>query len=63
MLKDKFLITICCQGQPKYKKCETLFGALKCFASEYIKKKKYGTMNFTLEVGTYTANKKYEEVK
>ena len=61
MSKDKFLITICCQGQPFYKKQTTLLGSLKCFATEYLKKNKYGTMNFKLEVGTYNANKVWSD--
>ena len=60
-MKDKFIVTITCLGQPFYKKRKTLLGAIKCFATEYLKKNKYGTMNFTLEVGTYTANKIWSE--
>ena len=56
-MKDKFIVTVTCLGQPFYKKYKTLLGAIKRFATEYLKKNKYGTMNFTLEVGTYTANK------
>lgn len=62
-MKDKFLITTCCQGQPFYKKAETLEEAIECFKTEYLKKNKYGTMNFKLEVGTYTANKMWSEVE
>ena len=60
-MKDKFIVTVNCLGQPFYKKHKTLLGAIKCFATEYLKKNKYGTMNFTLEVGTYTANKIWSE--
>ena len=60
-MKDKFIVTVTCLGQPFYKKHKTLLGAIKCFATEYLKKNKYGTMNFTLEVGTYTANKIWRE--
>ena len=60
-MKDKFIVTVTCLGQPFYKKRKTLLGAIKCFATEYLKKNKYGTMNFTLEVGTYTANKIWSE--
>lgn len=62
-MKDKFLITVTCQGQPRYKKRSTLIGAIKCFATEYLKKNKYGTMNFRLEVGTFTANSIWNEVE
>lgn len=60
-MKDKFIVTVTCLGQPFYNKRKTLLGAIKCFATEYLKKNKYGTMNFKLEVGTYTANKIWSE--
>ena len=60
-MKNKFIVTVTCLEQPFYKKHKTLLGAIKCFATEYLKKNKYGTMNFTLEVGTYTANKIWSE--
>lgn len=62
-MKDKFLITICCQGQPFYKKAGTLEEAVECFKAEYLEKNKYGTMNFTLEVGNYNSNKIWDEVE
>ena len=44
----KFNVVVCCQGQPFYYRYHTLIGALAGFAYQYIKKKKYGTMNFSL---------------
>lgn len=45
----RFKVVVCCQGQPFYYKYSTLFGALVGYACQYIKKKKYGTMNFSLK--------------
>ena len=44
----KFVVVVCCQGQPFYYYKNTLLGALFEYAKQYIKKNKYGTMNFTL---------------
>ena len=44
-----FEVVVCCQGQPFYYQYETLFGALLGYARQYCKKKKYGTMNFSLK--------------
>ena len=44
----KFVVTVCCQGQPIYYYRDTLIGALYEYAKQYLKKNKYGTMNFTL---------------
>ena len=44
----RFVVVVCCQGQPFYYYRNTLFGALIEYAKQYIKKNKYGTMNFTL---------------
>ena len=38
-MKDKFIVTVTCLGQPFYKKRKTLLGAIKCFTTEYLKKK------------------------
>lgn len=43
-----FEICVCCQGQPFYHYRNTLVGALIEYAYQYLKKKKYGTMNFSL---------------
>lgn len=61
-MKDKFLITVRCQGEPIYIKCEDLNDALMIFYDEYTSKNAYNTMNFTLEVGTWTANRIWEDV-
>lgn len=44
-----FDVVVTCQGQPFHNYCKTLFGALLKYAYEYLRKKKYGTMNFTLK--------------
>lgn len=49
----RFVVVVCCQGQPFYYYRNTLFGALIEYAKQYIKKNKYGTMNFTLEQDFY----------
>lgn len=43
-----FEICSCCQGQPFYHYRKTLVGALIEYAYQYLKKRKYGTMNFSL---------------
>ena len=43
-----FDISVCCQGQPFHYYRKTLVGALIEYAYQYLKKNKYGTMNFTL---------------
>ena len=43
-----FEICVCCQGQPFYYHRKTLIGGLFEYAYQYLKKNKYGTMNFTL---------------
>ena len=43
-----FEICVCCQGQPFYYYRKTLIGGLLEYAYQYLKKNKYGTMNFTL---------------
>ena len=45
----KFEVIVCCQGQPFYYQYHTLIGALFGYAKNYLKKKKYGTMNFSLK--------------
>lgn len=45
----KFVVIVCCQGQPFYYEYSNLMGALIGYAKEYIKNKKYGTMNFSLK--------------
>lgn len=44
-----FDVITTCQGQPFHHYCNTLLGALLKYAYEYLRKKKYGTMNFTLK--------------
>jgi len=45
----RFVVVVCCQGQPCDYKCKTLLGALLMYARQYVCKHKYGTMNFTLK--------------
>jgi len=45
----KFNVIVCCQGEPNYYQHSTLIGALVEYAYQYIKHKKYGTMNFSLK--------------
>lgn len=45
----RFVVVVCCQGQPFYYYRNTLAGALFKYARLYLKYNKYGTMNFTLE--------------
>ena len=49
ILKYKFQVIVTCQGNSRYYKYRTLFSALFGYAYHYIKKKKYGTMNFVLK--------------
>ena len=44
-----FKVIVTCQGQPYYFYYKTLVGALIGYAYQYLKKSKYGTMNFTLK--------------
>lgn len=46
--KFVWAVVICCQGQPFYYKYENLVLALFAYARHYMKKRKYGTMYFTL---------------
>ena len=46
--KYMFEICVCCQGQSFHYYRKTLVGALIKYAYQYLKKKKYGTMNFSL---------------
>ena len=41
-------VVVCCQGQPFYYKYRNLVAALFAYALHYLKKRKHGTMNFTL---------------
>ena len=45
----KFNVIVCCQGQPFEYHYQTLLGALFGYAYNYLKKNKYGTMNFSLK--------------
>lgn len=45
----KFKVIVCCQGQPFEYKYKNLFRALCGYAYHFLKKNKYGTMNFTLK--------------
>ena len=45
----KFKVIVCCQGQSFEYHYQTLFGALVGYAYNYLKKNKYGTMNFSLK--------------
>ena len=44
----KFYVIACCQGQSFYKGYTTLVGALLGYFYNYMKYKKYNTMNFSL---------------
>ena len=46
----KFVVVICCQGQPFYYQYSSLLGAVVSYMFNYLAKKKYGTMNFTLKL-------------
>lgn len=45
----RFDVIVCCQGNPSHNYHHTLVGALVEYAYQYLKKKKYGTMNFSLK--------------
>ena len=45
----RFVVVVCCQGQPYDYQCKTLLGALFMYAKQYLRKHKFGTMNFTLK--------------
>lgn len=47
--KPKFDVIVCCQGQPFHYYYSTLIGALFEYGYQYLKKRKYGTMNFSLK--------------
>lgn len=44
-----FVVIVTCQGNPKEYEYSNLFSALIGYANQYLKKKKYGTMNFILK--------------
>ena len=44
----RFVVVVCCMGQPFYYYHDTLVGAIFAYSYHYLKKSKYGTMNFTL---------------
>ena len=46
-------VVVTCQGQPFYYKHRNLVSALFAYAWHYMKKRKYGTMNFTLRQSFY----------
>lgn len=46
---NRFKVVVCCQGHPHEYKYKNLISALCGYAYHYLKKKKYGTMNFTLQ--------------
>lgn len=46
---NRFKVIVCCQGQPIEYKYKNLLSALIGYAYHYLKKKKYGTMSFTLK--------------
>ena len=51
-MKDKnfdWTVVVCCQGQPFYYKQRNLFCGLIALVYHYMKKRKYGTMNFSLK--------------
>lgn len=45
----KFCVVVCCQGQPFKYYYNYLISALFGYAYHYLKKNKYGTMNFALK--------------
>lgn len=45
----KFVVIVCCQGQSNHYYCSTLIGALIEYGYQYLRKRKYGTMNFSLK--------------
>lgn len=48
-VKYTFVVIVTCQGHPTEYEFSNLFLALIGYAKQYLKKKKYGTMNFTLK--------------
>lgn len=48
-MRHGFTVIVTCQGNPFYYEHRTLIGALISYAYHYLRKKKYGTMNFTLK--------------
>ena len=48
-IKYTFVVIVTCQGHPTEYEYSNLFSALIGYAKQYLKKKKYGTMNFTLK--------------
>jgi hypothetical protein len=48
-LKHRFFVVVTCQENSCYYAYKYLVGALFGYAYHYIKKKKYGTMNFVLK--------------
>lgn len=60
----KFDVIVCCQGQPFHYYHSTLMGALIGYGYQYLAKRKYGTMNFSLKqvfVNTYKEQAESEE--
>ena len=49
ILKHRFCVVVTCQGNSSYYEYKYLVSALFGYAYHYIKKKKYGTMNFVLK--------------
>lgn len=45
----KFKVVVCCQGQPFYYQYHFLLSALLGYCIQYLRYKKYGTMNFSLK--------------
>ena len=45
----KFDVIVCCQGQPFHYYCSTLIGGLVEYGYQYLKKRKYETMNISLK--------------
>lgn len=45
----RFVVVVTCQGNPNHYYRNTLVGGLFEYAYQYLKKNKYGTMNFTLK--------------
>lgn len=51
-----WVVVITCQGNPFYYKYDNLFSVLIAYAYHYLKKRKYGTMNFALRQAFYFNN-------
>jgi len=45
----KFVVIVNCQGQPFYYFYKTLLGSLFGYVKQYLKKRKYNTMSFSLK--------------